>query len=152
MDDRLTSGSRDALVRWLNQMRQEASGVEDAVAALMCLKLSPTTELPKKNGEVTTGSYDCKPNWCQLADQMAFSYDRHGSQYISSCSEAVTKILGIRYHLNFPDPLLFRGEQQYGWPLIPRFVRDKKLVSQDTSKTTVACSPSGPSGQIELIA
>ena len=75
-------------------------------------------------------------NWLDLALSELEEFNKYGSQYITSCSEALLKVHGVMniWHANpaTRTPIYFRGEHHYGHDLIPRLGR-KSFVNTEES-------------------
>lgn len=110
--------------------------LNDAVTVLTHISLSNHAAgpiEPKPSG----GAGNFVDNWLDLALSELDMFNKHGSQYITSCSEALLKVHGVmnQWHA---DPksrkqIYSRGEHRYGHKLIPRLGRQKFATLDEPS-------------------
>ncbi|MDP1605473.1 MAG: FRG domain-containing protein [Rhodocyclaceae bacterium] len=100
---------------------------------------TPLDDPPSHVPPATDAARDFHINdgWLPIVEEELFRFNRYGTEYIASCSEALLKCHGIkRAYDQFGNTMFFRGEHRYGWALLPRFSRNRELTIEDCHKVT----------------
>jgi hypothetical protein len=75
--------------------------------------------------------------WLDIIQHQIFDLNRFGTNVITSCAEAIVKCHGLKRGFdNFCTPMFFRGEHRFGWPLLPKFARQREVKAHDVKKIT----------------
>lgn len=120
----------------LKDQSQDGQLLRELGAGLGALhKISHTGKAPLQPIPAgSTGNY--VDNWLNLAIKELNDFNKHGSHYVTSCSEALLKVHGVTniWHGNPANRkrIYFRGEHHYGYPLVSRLGRNKSAAQSNT--------------------
>lgn len=146
-----TSGSILVLSRWLNRLHsfahqslkdQNKNTGELDIAIGKTLSSIHSLVLPATPKHVPPDPPEDKistisTSWLQIIEDEIFRFNSYGTEYIGSCTDALIKIQGIKRKLDqFSNTTIFRGEHRFGWPLIPKFARNRNIEIKDPRRVT----------------
>ncbi|MCY2977293.1 MAG: FRG domain-containing protein [Planctomycetota bacterium] len=103
---------------------------------LLRMALEPVPEKVSLLDDESTVA-EIPPGWLQIIEDQIFDLNRFGTSVITSCAEALVKCHGLkRGPDSFSTPMFFRGEHRFGWPLLPKFARQREVKPNDFKKIT----------------
>jgi hypothetical protein len=107
-----------------------------AYSFLRRMALEPVPERVSLRDDESTVA-EIPPGWSIIIENEIFDLNRFGTSVITSCAEALVKCHGLKRGFdNFRTPMFFRGEHRFGWPLLPKFARQREVKAHDVKKIT----------------